>query len=175
MEVNQSIGFVSLPTTFQLTFGYKVQANLLVPGNVLDIYSLSLNTSLLSIYLQPKSNILAVYYLGARVNQISFVQSIIDFASISISIDFLSITISNGIDPDIRTIISNAVKSERNVVFASNIVVSNQYTSAGGLLSNMQILGCCFYHRTLALAFLKGFHHLVFRSSLLYGLYLRTN
>ena len=139
---------MSLTHTFQLSFDYNVQVSLKKPGNIIDIYSLSLNSSLLSLYLNPNSNKISVYYLGNLIinKGISIVESASKFNRILVVVDYISLSISNGVDPAVRAfLVPNAVSSERNIFFASNIVADKGLVSAGGRMKNIQIHGIDLY------------------------------
>lgn len=76
---------------------------------------------------------------------ISIIESALGYNSILLTVDYLSISISNGIDPTAYGyIFPHAVSSARNIFFASNIVADNRITSAGGHLKNIQIQGDSF-------------------------------
>jgi hypothetical protein len=62
--------------------------------------------------------------------------------TVTISVDYVSVTVSNGIDPYVRVPISPvAISSPKNIFYASNLVADNLHISAGGKLENMKIEG----------------------------------
>ena len=168
---------MSLPHTFQLSFDYNVQVSLKKPGNIIDIYSLSLNSSLLSLYLNPNSNKISVYYLGNLIinKGISIVESASKFNRILVVVDYLSLSISNGVDPAVRALlVPNAVSSERNIFFASNIVAEKGLVSAGGRMKNIQIHGIDLHMWMYVCILVYSFFHSYILFSNISRLYVRT-
>ena len=73
---------------------------------------------------------------------LSIVESTSGFNNILVVVDYLSLSVSNGVDPAVSAfIIPNSVSSEKNIFFASNIIADKRLTSAGGRIANVQIHG----------------------------------
>ena len=139
MAITQSNAIQSFPLTPLFTITFDVQLGAAVPGvgNIIDIYSTTLGSSLLAISTEPYSTQLGVYYLGTKVisygPQISISTS--SFTTISITVGASTVTIA-GSYTLVSTVTIKPVASTQNTLYASNAGLTS-----GGKLRNIKILG----------------------------------
>ena len=142
------IQYMSLPQIFQLTFEVKIAGNTNqypILANILEIWSVSLKKSLVSISLEPmyNSNQITISYGGQKIfgygPAVTFSDT--DFTWLSLTIKEKSLTFGNEkYTKSFPLPNSGALLSDKNILYASYIEDTGEFSS-GGLIRNIIFQG----------------------------------
>lgn len=147
ISANNPIQYVSLPLVFQLTFEVQISGNTNqypILANILEIWSVSLKKSLVSISLEPmyNSNQITVSYGGQQVIQygpaITFSDT--EFTWLTLTIQETTLIFGNQAYTKSFNIPGGALLSAENIIYASYIEDTSDFSS-GGYLRNINIQG----------------------------------
>ena len=141
------IQYMSLPQIFQLTFEVKIAGNTNqypILANILEIWSVSLKKSLVSISLEPlyNSNQITISYGGQKIFDygpaVTFSDT--DFTWLSLTIKETSLTFGNEKYSKSFPLSTGALLSDKNILYTSYIEDTGEFSS-GGLIRNIIFQG----------------------------------
>lgn len=130
------VGTLSLTASFVFSFDFQPVGTTQTMSNIIDIVSNSLGSSLLSVFLEPQSMQVAVFYLGQKVLDYGPGASSTGFTTFTVSITTSSVVISNGAYSQSSTQKISPILSTSNSLY-----VSGAGPSAGGSVKNVQVSG----------------------------------